>query len=82
MVRNAGVMRRIRAFEAEKLIKFKHLSENDHPARMDFCNRLLENHQNDVEFVSVFTNEAESTKNGVVSSHNLHIYSEENPHEI
>lgn len=57
------------------------LSHEDFPARVEFSNWVLEQHTNNRDFISsiLYSDEAGFTKNGVINSHNLHVWADENP---
>lgn len=60
------------------------LSENDYPARVEFCTWLLEMYNENNQFTAaiLFSDEARFSRDGVINLHNLHIYAEENPNAI
>lgn len=64
------------------LRKVHELTPADFPARMEYANWLLQQQQRNVNFISciLFTDEAGFTKNGIINSHNLHVWAYENPH--
>jgi hypothetical protein len=61
-----------------------HLKQEDPPRRIAVCQWLLQKIDDEPNFLSIVltTNEAEFTRDGVFNSHNTHIWSEENPHQI
>ena len=64
------------------LQKVHALLPEDFPRRIEFCNWVLDRHRNDANFIGsvLFTDEAGFSKNGIINSHNLHLWAEENPH--
>lgn len=60
------------------------MSEADYSHRVDFCRAFIENQNNNPEFINIvlFTDEAGFTRNGIINSHNLHTWCDENPHAI
>jgi hypothetical protein len=62
----------------------QHLKPEDPPHRIAFCQWLLQKIDEEHNFLSIIltTDEAEFTRDGVFNSHNTHILSEENPHQI
>ena len=57
---------------------------NDLPARLNFCNFLIEKQSNDATFLKriLFTDEATFTRRGVFNWRNNHTWEQENPHLI
>jgi hypothetical protein len=60
------------------------LKPEDPPRRIAFCQWRLQKIDEEPNFLSIVltTDEAEFTRDGVFNSHNTHIWSEENPHQI
>lgn len=56
----------------------------DYPARLAYARWFLDTQRNDNAFVGkvLFTDEAGFTRDGVINSHNLHLWADENPHGI
>lgn len=54
----------------------------DFQRRLDFCSWLLQKDIEDYTFLEkiLFTDEAQFSKNGIINLHNLHSWSEQNPH--
>jgi hypothetical protein len=66
------------------LQRVQHLKPEDPPRRIAFCQWLLQKIDEEPNFLSIVltTDEAGFTREGVFSTHNTHIWSEENPHQI
>jgi hypothetical protein len=66
------------------LQRVQHLKPEDPPRRIAFCQWLLQKIDEEPNFLSIVltTDEAGFTRDGVFNSHNTHIWSEENPHQI
>jgi hypothetical protein len=66
------------------LQRVQHLKPEDPPRRIVFCQWLLQKIDEEPNFLSIVltTDEAGFTRDGVFNSHNTHIWSEENPHQI
>lgn len=64
------------------LQKVHELNPNDFPARVVYANWVLQQQRNVPSFIGsvLFTDEAGFNKNGIINSHNLHVWAEENPH--
>ncbi|KAJ8955255.1 hypothetical protein NQ318_000281 [Aromia moschata] len=64
--------------------KVQSLQPQDNPLRMDFCQLMLDFHHRNIDFVRtiLFTDEATFTRNGILNLHNMHQWSDENPHPI
>lgn len=60
------------------------MSPNDYPARLEYCNWFLQKQREDNTFISrvLFSDESGFSRDGVINSHNLHFWAEENPHVI
>lgn len=60
------------------------MSPEDYPARLDYANWFLQIHRENNNFsgIILFTDEAGFTRDGIINSHNLHIWAEENPRAI
>lgn len=60
----------------------QHLLPTDLPARLQFCQLLLNNHNHDPTFINriLFTDEATFTRRGVFNWRNNHTWEVENPH--
>lgn len=60
------------------------MSAADFPSRLDFCNWLLGELRQNPNFTSkiLFTDEAGFRRDGVINSHNLHHWADENPRQI
>lgn len=58
------------------------LTPEDFPRTMEFANWLLEMQRNNGNLNStiLFTDEAGFTQNGIINSHNSHVWADENPH--
>jgi hypothetical protein len=58
------------------------LEDRDYPCRVDFCNWLTLNIEQQDDFLSniLWTDESQFTRDGVVNTHNAHYWSVENPH--
>lgn len=57
------------------------LEERDYGRREEYCNWLLANIDDDAQFLSkiLWTDEASFSRDGVVNTHNIHYWSDENP---
>jgi hypothetical protein len=66
------------------LQRAQRLKPEDPPRRIAFCQWLLQKIDEEPSFLSIVltTDEAGFTRDGVFNSHNTHIWSEENPHQI
>lgn len=55
---------------------------DDYPPRLQYANWFLGKQRDDRHFIEnvIFTDEAGFTRDGVINSHNLHHWEEENPH--
>lgn len=62
----------------------QNLRPQDGPKRLHFCNWLIRSSRRDAMFLRkiLWTDEATFTRRGVVNYHNLHVWAQENPHEI
>lgn len=62
--------------------KTQHLTPEDYPRRVEYCSFLRESLNTDPEFFKkiLFSDESCFTRGGVLNSHNMHIWEEENPH--
>jgi hypothetical protein len=71
-------------FRAYKIQVVQHLQDGDYAARMDACNALIQNIDNDNRFLAniIFSDEATFHISGHVNRHNCRIWGEENPHEL
>lgn len=60
------------------------MSPDDYPARVVYCEWFLQMQRNDNMFLGrvLFSDEAAFRRDGVINSHNLHIWDDENPHAI
>lgn len=60
------------------------LLSGDKQRRFDFCNFILNKHDQDPFFVNdiMWTDECQFTRQGVVNAHNVHYWSLENPHNV
>jgi hypothetical protein len=60
------------------------MSEADYAPRVEFCTAFLERQRTNPTFIShvLFTDEAGFTRDGIINCHNMHIWSDENPHAI
>lgn len=60
------------------------LQPQDHPRRVQFCEWLLQQHENDQNFTRkiLVMDEASFTRNGINNFRNTHVWSVENPHAI
>lgn len=58
------------------------LSPVDFPARVQFSQWFIQKYEQNHAFIRsvLYTDEASFGRNGVINSHNLHVWSEENPH--
>lgn len=65
-----------------KFTRVQQLQNDDKPKRLEFCEKLLKNCENNQNFISnlVFSDEACFHLNGNVNSHNTFIYNRQNPH--
>lgn len=54
----------------------------DLPRRLQFCNRILQHHRENGDFINniLWTDESQFSRTGVNNFHNLHNWSSENPH--
>src|SRR5690349_12313492 len=68
-------------FRAYKIQVVQHLQN---AARMDGCNALIQNIDNDNRFLEniIFSDEATFHISGLVNRHNCRIWGDENPHEL
>lgn len=59
----------------------QNLREEDYPRRRRFCENFLREVDEDPEFPSsvIFSDESLFTREGIVNSHNMHMWSDENP---
>ena len=57
----------------------QHLQPGDHAKRIDFCRRIQAHHE--LFGVILFTDEASFNRDGVNNSRNVHMWSQDNPHE-
>jgi hypothetical protein len=66
------------------LQRVQHLKPEDPPRRIAFCQWLLQKIDEEPNFLRIVLtrDEAGFTRDGVFNSHNTHIWSEENPHQI
>ncbi|KAJ8953310.1 hypothetical protein NQ318_012104 [Aromia moschata] len=64
--------------------KVQSLQPQDYPLRMDFCQLMLDFHHRNIDFVCtiLFTDEVTFTRDGILNLHNMHQWSDENPHPI
>jgi hypothetical protein len=71
-------------FRAYKIQVVQHLQVADYAARMDGCNALIQNIDNDNRFLEniIFSDEATFHISGRVNRHNCRIWGDENPHEL
>lgn len=62
----------------------QHLQPEDPQRRLAFCQWLLQEIENDNQFLqkNLWTDEATFTRSGIVNYHNLHVWAQENPHVI
>lgn len=60
------------------------MTPDDYPARLQYATWFLRNQRRNNFFISniMFTDEAGFGRDGVINSHNLHLWHDENPHEI
>lgn len=60
------------------------MTPQDFPARLEYANWFMDRQREDMTFINrvLFTDEAGFSRDGVINSHNLHIWAEENPHGI
>ena len=58
------------------------MSPDDYPARLEYANWFLKKQREDNTFVSrvLFSDESGFSRDGIVKSHNLHYWAEDNPH--
>jgi len=75
-----------RILQEEKLYAFhytrvQHLRPEDYQARKTFCEYFLRETDRDLRFPSrvIFSNETLFTREGIFNSHNMHLWSDENP---
>lgn len=63
-------------------LRVQNLGQRDFERRLTYCTRTMEKIENDPQYFSniLFTDECTFTRDGIFNSHNLHRYSEENPH--
>lgn len=61
--------------------RVQHLREGDYPRRKRFCEDFLRRVDEDPEFPSyvIFSDESLFTREGVLNSHNMHVWNDENP---
>jgi hypothetical protein len=66
------------------LQKVQALNPADYPIRFQFCQWLLQRCTDDPLFAGriLFTDEACFSQDGIINSHNMHIWAEENPHAM
>lgn len=66
------------------LQKVHAMSPDDYPARLHYSNWFLQKFRENPQFPRsvLFSDEAGFTRDGVINSHNLHLWDEENPHGI
>lgn len=71
-------------FRAYKIQVVQHLQVTDYAARIDGCNALIQNIDNDNRFLAniIFSDEATFHISGRVNRHNCRIWGDENPHEL
>ena len=62
-------------------IPVQYLREEDYPLRRRFCENFLRKVDREPRFPScvIFSNELLFTREGILNSHNMHLWSEENP---
>ena len=67
----------------EKLQKGQHLTPEDPPRRLEFCQWLINRVENDPNFLSnvLVSDEKGFSREGTFNPHNNHHWSEENPHQ-
>ena len=60
------------------------MSPDDYPARLQYSNWFIQQHNQNLNFskLILFTDEAGFTRDGIINSHNLHFWADENPHAI
>jgi hypothetical protein len=60
------------------------MSPDDYPKRLQYANWFLQHHIRNHNFGTsiLFTDEAGFTRDGIINSHNLHVWDEENPHAL
>lgn len=60
------------------------MSPDDYPARLQYSNWFIQQHNVNLNFSNLilFTDEAGFTRDGIINSHNLHFWNDENPHAI
>lgn len=60
------------------------MSPDDYPARLQYANWFIQQHNLNLNFSNLilFTDEAGFTRDGIINSHNLHFWADENPHAI
>lgn len=60
------------------------LNDADYPARVNFCQWLLQQTAQDPHFPCkiLMTDECCFTRNGIINFHNTHVWADENPHAI
>lgn len=60
------------------------LLPGDYAARVEFCTWIIQQQQNNPDFVNkiLFTDEANFSREGTFNVHNYHFWGEENPHVI
>lgn len=60
------------------------MSPEDYPQRLQYANWFLQQLTGNQNFCSsiLFTDEAGFTRDGIINSHNLHLWGEENPHAM
>ena len=70
-------------FHPFKFTQVQQLSEDDYDRRMEFCQWVVDKQHDQADFHHqiLFSDEAVFHVNGVVNRHNLHYWSQENPHE-
>lgn len=75
-----------RTLKEEKLHAFhysrvQHLRDEDYHRRKTFCENFLRRVDEDPEFPSrvIFSDESLFTQEGIINSHNMHVWSDENP---
>lgn len=64
--------------------KVHHLLPQDYAPRMEFCNWLLQQHEENPEFITkiLFTDESYFCRQGSFNNHNYHMWATENPHAV
>lgn len=72
------------SFHPFHLLKVQTLLERDYQPRIDFCNWFMNKIRHDANFSKfvLFTDEANFDKDGIMNSHNMHIWDIDNPHGV